>query len=393
MAEHFLDTETRHEIPTTALACVEAEIGLDEAKRIWQDEVAPVVAFNLFDVAGQWAGWDEQWLVESIERQRARRSSRSWRWLRYWSSGGLNHGVWVAIARCMERLLAEGDVGERRRLALDLKILARHYFDFCGRPLAELEPAQRARLAELYAGPLLELLGPALVSGEAAEAEQRVREALGWGEVPSGLNLKALRRRFARALRALGASQRADPAFDELVRRYTRGTRHYHTLEHVAACLSWLDRFRAIADCPAEVELALWFHDSVYEPHDHDNERRSADLAEATLNAAGVPGEACRRVAEYIAATERHVGTGDGAVVVDIDLAILGASEAEFSRFESQIRREYAEIPDTEFGRARRAILRNFLARPQIYRAPALRDALELDARRNLERRIRELGG
>jgi len=392
MAEHFLDTETRHEIPMTALACVEAGLDVDEAERIWQHEVAPVVAFNLFDVAGEWVGWDERWLVERIERQRASRSSRPCRWLRYWSSGGMNHGVWISIARCMERLLAHREVGKRRELALDLGILARHYFDFCARPLAELEPAQRGRLVELYAGPMLEVLGPALVSGEAPQAERRVRDALGWGEAPPAVELKTLRRRFGRAVRRVGGTGRAERACDELVRRYTRGNRHYHTLEHVAACLRWFDRLRAISERPAEVELALWFHDVVYEPYEDDNERRSAELAQTILNGVGVPAEACRRIAEYIVATARHVGTGDGALVVDVDLAILGAPEPDFSRFEDQIRREYVEIPDTEFRRARGAVLRNFAARQHIYQVPALRDALEQKARTNLERRIRELG-
>lgn len=180
MAEHFLDTETRHDIPLTALACVDAGLDVRQAQRVWRDEVTPVVGVNLFGVAGEWAGWDQRSLVESIERRRARgRLPAPCRWLRYWLSGGINHGVWTSIARCIELLLREADAKRRRQQAQDLSLLARHYFDFCGEPLSMCEPAQRLRLAELYAGPLLELLRPSLVRGEAIEAERRVRRALG----------------------------------------------------------------------------------------------------------------------------------------------------------------------------------------------------------------------
>jgi hypothetical protein len=184
MADHFLDSETRHGIPMTALACVEAGLDVQQAQRIWQDEVAPVVASISSASPGNGDVGDERWLVDRIERRRASNSGAVCRWLGYWLCGGVLHGVWVSIARVMELLLAQPDSARRRELARDLEALARHYFDFCGAPLSQRQAAERARLAELYEGPLLELLRPALVPGESAEAEQRVRQSLSWGEIP-----------------------------------------------------------------------------------------------------------------------------------------------------------------------------------------------------------------
>ena len=87
LAEHFLDTETRHQLPNAALACVRAGYGVEEVRAIWGCEVAPAVGFNLYLVAGEWACWDPEWLVERIERIRARRSSRLLRRARYRCGG------------------------------------------------------------------------------------------------------------------------------------------------------------------------------------------------------------------------------------------------------------------------------------------------------------------
>ena len=72
-----------------------------------------------------------------------------------------------------------------------------------------------------------------------------------------------------------------------------------------AECLALLDAHRAAAERPAEVALALWFHDAIYDVHRHDNEAQSADWARDALTAAGVPDEA--------AATGACAGHGDAA--------------------------------------------------------------------------------
>ena len=130
------------------------------------------------------------------------------------------------------------------------------------------------------------------------------------------------------------------------VRRAWGGTgRHYHTLAHLDSCLLELDGARELALRPAEVELALWFHDAVYRSWRRDNEARSADLAVTLLRAA--PAETVDRIRQMILAT-KHDDTGfsgDTALVIDIDLSILGASPALYSSFEKAIRREYWWVP------------------------------------------------
>ena len=208
-------------------------------------------------------------------------------------------------------------------------------------------------------------------------------------------NHQRLRARFDAALSGVGvrpAEAAVAEFFTELVRRHGEPHRRYHTLEHVDACLGWLDWYAAHADRPAEVSLALFFHDAVYDPRANDNEARSAALAQARLTALGLEAEAVDRIGAHVLATKAHGAEGgDRQLVVDLDLTILGARRSVYDDFERRIREEYAHVPEPLFRSGRREVLEGFLRRRPIYGVPALADELEAPARANLERRIVEL--
>jgi len=178
MAGHFLDTETRHDLPYTALSCVEAGLSAAQARQVWQFEVSPAVGSNLFSVAGEWAGWDRDWLVDRIERLRVSWWNRPgpWRWLR--APIVLMNDQWLAIERCMTFLQAlPGDL-PRKRVARDLAWLTRYWIDFCPQDLSTLEAEERELLRQLYPAPFNALMGSTLDRSERAEAERRVQRAL-----------------------------------------------------------------------------------------------------------------------------------------------------------------------------------------------------------------------
>ena len=80
--------------------------------------------------------------------------------------------------------------------------------------------------------------------------------------------------------------------FNKLIAAYSEKQRAYHTLQHLYECLVLVDSIRAdLIDADA-VELALWFHDAVYDTALQDNEERSACLAEQTRGRAR-PEEPC----------------------------------------------------------------------------------------------------
>jgi predicted metal-dependent HD superfamily phosphohydrolase len=177
---------------------------------------------------------------------------------------------------------------------------------------------------------------------------------------------------------------------EALRRRYEEPHRKYHTLQHLGECLALAGRDGILAEHPAEVVIALWFHDAVYDLHRHDNEAASAAWAREALREAGVRAEIVDRVDALVMATRHRAEPppGDARLVVDIDLAILGAERARFDEYELQIRDEYAHVPPDLFHTKRRAILQSFLDRPAIYGTPVYRERFEAKARENLARAV-----
>jgi predicted metal-dependent HD superfamily phosphohydrolase len=157
-------------------------------------------------------------------------------------------------------------------------------------------------------------------------------------------------------------------------------------LEHIEECLAQLASSRALALQPDVIELAIWFHDAVYDPRAGDNEEQSADLARGFCHAMHLPSEVGERTAALILVTKAHLpgGDADAQLLVDIDLSILGQSRDRFARYEESIRQEYDCVPDAAFREGRAAVLTKFLSRAQIYSTAHFRERCEDSARANL---------
>jgi len=181
-----------------------------------------------------------------------------------------------------------------------------------------------------------------------------------------------------------------DAVHDDLVARHAESHRAYHTLAHVAFCLDEFERVRSLAAKPNEAEMALWFHDAVYEPTASDNEARSATLARQACMAMKLPHAFSKRVYHLVIATQ-HAGVPsdpDAQLVADIDLAVLGQPPADYDAYERRVRREYSDVSDVDFWTGRAAILRKLLSRPRVYATDPFHARYEEAARANLARSI-----
>ncbi|KVP75414.1 hypothetical protein WJ96_06810 [Burkholderia ubonensis] len=198
---------------------------------------------------------------------------------------------------------------------------------------------------------------------------------------------------FQLAVTRLGG-RAGDSVHAELLEAWSRETRRYHTLQHLEECLTLASTWGATLP-PTEqalLEFALWFHDAVYDTHGAYNERLSAAWARSALGKLGVPAADYERVAQLVIATEHSnpVPAGDHLtdLLLDIDLAILGAPSERFAEYEAQVREEYGWVEEAAYVTGRGKVLAYFrelaFSEPStLYRTEAGRTLLA-QARANL---------
>jgi predicted metal-dependent HD superfamily phosphohydrolase len=190
---------------------------------------------------------------------------------------------------------------------------------------------------------------------------------------------------------ALGAEAPAG-SFDMLLGRYSEPHRRYHDARHIDRCLLHFEALKSFAQRPELVELALWLHDAVYDTRSHDNEARSADLAEALLESAGLH-HLVDPVQSMIMGTRHQVAcpADDVGLVVDIDLSVLGANPQDYLAYVQQIREEYSWVPDKEFRDGRIKVLKAIAGHARIYSHDLCFGLWEFRARENLSHELSTL--
>ena len=193
---------------------------------------------------------------------------------------------------------------------------------------------------------------------------------------------------------------RSEAELGRIVGAYGEPCRHYHDLRHVAELLTLSATHRnRLADRVA-VDLAILYHDIVYDPSRRDNEEASAILARERLTALGFPAACIQKVARHIEATKHlepllpEVAATDTDLdhFLDFDLSILAAEPAAYDAYAAAIRREYSIHTEAQYRIGRAAVVRKLLAMPRIYRVPASRPYWERLARANLTRELEMVG-
>lgn len=72
----------------------------------------------------------------------------------------------------------------------------------------------------------------------------------------------------------IGAHGDPHAVYNDLVTRYSESHRAYHTLAHIQHCLDEFEQVRHLIANPDAVELALWYHDAIYDTKAKDNEEK-----------------------------------------------------------------------------------------------------------------------
>ena len=195
---------------------------------------------------------------------------------------------------------------------------------------------------------------------------------------------------------------------ESLLQAWEQPHRAYHHSGHLSQMLANLDRLyahRTQGSTPLALVLAAWFHDAVYEGAPGEDERRSEQLAVASLEPLVVAGlldeEELQLVRLLIRATAAHelpestelpagYNPADIQFFLDADMAILAAEPARYRRYLRGVRSEYSHFDDEAFRTGRTTFLHSVLERERIFLSERARELWEEPARVNLRAELTE---
>jgi predicted metal-dependent HD superfamily phosphohydrolase len=177
---------------------------------------------------------------------------------------------------------------------------------------------------------------------------------------------------------------------EQLAAAYTAAGRHYHNLTHIEDCLGALAHVENLSTLDREIlSAAIWWHDVVYDATRSDNEELSARLAEQHVRE-----DIRQEVGRLICLTKTHDVQPDdrlGAILISIDLSILGAEPARYDAYAAAIRQEFIHVPEADYRAGRAKVLSQFAARPVIFPDTAFAARYDRQARENLARELASL--
>jgi len=186
-------------------------------------------------------------------------------------------------------------------------------------------------------------------------------------------------------------SPRGSTVFADLHRLYAAPYRRFHNLDHIVDCVRRVDEVAPLLEHKDAVELALWFHDAVYDVGTTTNERRSAEMF-LSLS----PGTSFgfrHSVCGLIMATRhaRMVHGNDRSFMVDIDLSSFGLPWEEFIENSARLREESSAVADARYHAGQIFFLSRLQQRRRFFATDYFRDRYEAAARENLRRILDEL--
>ena len=198
-------------------------------------------------------------------------------------------------------------------------------------------------------------------------------------------------------LRYCDDKELTDRYFNEILRRYSASSRHYHNRTHIRSLLKFCEEYNSMLIDQEVVLFSIFYHDIIYNVLRKDNELRSAKLAVKRLKALQVPASTIEQVKLYIEATKTHAVTeavthvGDLQFFLDFDMSILAARPSSYEVYAESVRKEYRIYPDKLYYAGRKQFLQHCLQAEFIFQTPTFRKIYEPYARKNIARELESI--
>ena len=181
--------------------------------------------------------------------------------------------------------------------------------------------------------------------------------------------------------------------WEEIEKKYSHSSRHYHTLTHLESLILQLEEVKEQISDWDTVLFAVFYHDIVYKATKSNNEEKSAELAAKRFSEINFHQKKITVCTSMILATKNHLQTGDADtdLFTDADLSVFGQSWHQYETYLKQIRKEYSIYPDIIYKPGRKKVLTHFLEMSRIYKSKYFYEKLEIKAKENLLRELKLL--
>jgi predicted metal-dependent HD superfamily phosphohydrolase len=124
---------------------------------------------------------------------------------------------------------------------------------------------------------------------------------------PNSPTSEFLRSEFTKSIQQIHGDEGAAQAWsNSLIKAYSEPQRHYHTASHISSMLQLFQAQRHLITNPIVLQLAIYFHDWVYDPKAHDNELQSISVFKAFAAQLNLDGSLIETASHYIEATITH---------------------------------------------------------------------------------------
>lgn len=337
-------------------------------------------------------------LCSPPEDTRTRRQNRSYN---VRMSIYIDPPTWPAHGTVFSHLISDASLAELHEFAAAAGISERAFDrDHYDVPAHLYEDLVRAGAKELSGAQLTRTLIASGLRIPLKERPEKIRPRL----------LRAWEAAFAPRLEKAPATfqQQVAELGESLLQAWEQPHRAYHHSGHLSQMLTDLDRlyaYRTQGSTPLALVLAAWFHDAVYEGAPGEDERRSEQLANISLEplvtAGLLSGDELQMVSLLVRATATHklpesadlpagYEPADIQFFLDADMAILAADSARYRRYLRGVRSEYSHFDDEAFRAGRMTFLRLILGRKRIFLSEEGLQLWEEPARANLQAELSE---
>ncbi len=349
-------------------------------------------------------------LCSPPEDTRTRRQNRSYN---VRMSIYIDPPIWPAHGTVFSHLISDASLAELHEFAAAAGISERAFDrDHYDVPAHLYDELVRAGAVELSGAELTRTLIASGLRIPLKERPEKIRPRLlrAW-EAAFAPRLNTPRLKHVEAPAASQAQLTAQVAElgESLLQAWEQPHRAYHHSGHLSQMLADLDRLYAhrmqAGSTPLALILAAWFHDAVYEGAPGEDERRSEQLAIASLEplvtAGLLSGDELQMVRLLVRATATHelpesanlpagYEPADIQFFLDADMAILAADSARYRRYLRGVRSEYSHFDDEAFRAGRTTFLRSILGRERIFLSEQALKLWEEPAQANLRAELNE---